>query len=90
MLVTGLLSPAWGPLTVIWGSKVLRMVGIVRHPRPLKGPQKQRGCASPTVALLTEEPFLFAEEPERVIFIHCLHVTSAFFMSPISSFSIQC
>lgn len=58
---------------------MLRMAGIVSQPQPLKGLQKQRGYASQTVALLNEEPLLFTKEPERVIFIHRLHVTAGFF-----------
>lgn len=58
---------------------MLRMAGIVRQPRPLKGPQKQRGFASQTVALLNKELLLFIEEPEQGIFLLWLHVAVFFF-----------
>lgn len=57
------------------------MAGIVSHPRPLKGLQKQRGFALQTVALLNKELLLFMEEPERVIFIHWQHVVAVFYFS---------
>lgn len=62
---------------------MLRMGRIVRPPRPLQGLQEQRGFALQTVALLNEELLLFTEEPQRVIFIHWLHVTAAFFCHPL-------
>lgn len=65
---------------------MLRMGSIVSQPRPLKGLQKQRGFALQTVALLNKQLLLFTEEPERAIFIHWLHVTAAFFLSPIICF----
>jgi len=78
----GTLSPAGGPLTQSSGA--VRMAGIVSQLRPLKGRQKQRSYASQTVDLLNKEPLLFTEKPERDIFIPRLHVTAAFFLSPIS------